>query len=254
MSGCAGEGHNFLQFKSIHPGANSVDGLGDSTRVINFRIDAAHPWIASNGTTRVDRSWIDNGTEEELVQYVYTILQDHGLSTSLGACTSIASPFVLNLNKAGANAGLGTWSLYIQLHDRLARDRGHRGVEHDLRATKKTKYDLGTSTFDLGTSKHDLGTSKHDLGTSKHDLGTSSVPHFRVTHERKLLCPVCQNEFAPSDTVMAKFDKPHEHMIRDRAGRKSTWPTIKCKNKSCRAGLSTSPTASRRIYEVNSLS
>ena len=226
VSGCAGEGHNFLQFKSIHPGANSVDGLGDSTRVINFRIDAAHPWIASNGTTRVDRSWIDNGTEEELVQYVYTILQDHGLSTSLGACTSIASPFVLNLNKAGANAGLGTWALYIQLHDRLARERGHRSVENDLRATKKTKY---------------------NLGTSKYDLGTSTDPRYRVTHERKLLCPACHDEFAPSDNVMAKFDKPHQHMV----GKWRTWPQIKCKI--CRLKLSTSPTVARRFTEVISL-
>ena len=67
-------------------------------------------------------------------------------------------------------------------------------------------------------------------------------------------CAVCQNEFAPSDTVMAKSDKPHEHRMRDRHCRMSTWPKIKCKNKSCGAGLSTSPTASRRIYEVNSLS
>ena len=227
----------------LHAGPSSSDGLADSTRVINVRLEAAgsvfHPGPLVKGSSRpfpngVLAGWIDDNTEEELVQYLYKILQTHGLSPALGACSSKDSEFVLNINHAGATAGLGTFALYFQLHDRLARERGHRSVENDLRATKKTKYNLGTS--------------KYDLGTSIYATNSSTDPRYRVTHERKLLCPACHDEFAPSDNVMAMFDKPHQHMIR---GRSPRWPQIKCKI--CKLKLSTSPTVARRFTEVISL-
>ena len=167
-------------------------------------------------TTTRRRSWS--------TQHVYYILKDHALATGLGTCSASVSPFTLNINKAGASAGPGTWALYVQLHDRLARERGDRDTKHDLRATKRTKYDLGTD-------KHALGTDKQALGTSKYALNSSTDPWYLVTHERTLLCPTCQKEFRPSNNVMVRqcdgstIRMPESASRRSAAKTRTAWPS-----------------------------
>ena len=178
-------------------------------------------------TTTRRRSWS--------TQHVYYILKDHALATGLGTCSASVSPFTLNTNKAGASASLGTWALYVQLHDRLARERGDRDTKHDLRATKRTKYDVGTSTR-INNSARGLVDVEDDVETSRSRkfaaqvsaAARSTVPRLLATHERALVCPACQKEFKPSNTVMAKFDNPY-------AGVRQ--PQIRCKNKNCMAKL-----------------
>ena len=114
------------------------------------------------------------------MQYLYEILQTHGLSPALGACSSSASEFVLNINRAGSNAGLGTFALYFQLHDGLARRRGDRSVEHDL----------------------------HAKGTTKWALNSSTASRLLNTNGRKLLCHACNTAFKAADTAMHKFVPP----------------------------------------------
>ena len=227
-----------------HAGPSSSDGLADSTRVINVCLEAAgsefHPGPFVTGSSRpfpngVLAGWIDDNTEEELVQYLYGILQTHGLSPALGACSSSASEFVLNINRAGSNAGLGTFALYFQLHDGLARRRGDRSVEHNLRATGQDARTLGTDARTLGTDAVTLGTglvalgldktslkiSKHAKGTSKWARNSSTAPRLLNTNGRKLLCHACNMAFKAADTVMQKFDHP----VRNRGH----WPRINCR-------------------------
>ena len=230
----------------LHAGPSSSDGLADSTRVINVRLEAAgsvfHPGPLVKGSSRpfpngVLAGWIDDNTEEELVQYLYGILQTHGLSPALGACSSSASEFVLNINRAGSNAGLGTFALYFQLHDGLARRRGDRSVEHDLLATGQDARTLGTDAVTLGTGLVALGLDKTSLKISKHAKGTtkwarnsSTAPRLLNTNGRKLLCHACNMAFKAADTVMQQFDHP----VRNRGGH---WPRINCRI--CRANRKT---------------
>ena len=175
---------------NAHRGPSSVDGLADSRRVINYCIEALGVWTEIRRWDSRVRGWIDGDTsEEELVQHVYSILKDHGLATGLGTCSASASPFILNTNIAGASAGPGTWALHVQLHDRLTRERGDRDTEHDLRATKRTKYDLGTTMQAFGIDKASRGVDLHSLGKSKFALNSSTAPRLLVTHERTLVCP-----------------------------------------------------------------
>ena len=238
----------FAEFRMLeHPGPSSADGLAYSSRVINACLETAG-------------GWIDDDTEEELIQYLYGILKTHGLSPGLGACTSVDSEFVLNINRGGANAGLGSLALYLQLHDRLARPRGDRSVEHNLRATGKDAYtlktdaytlktdafsletdaysletdahtlktdalSLGTGLVALGLDKKTLKICKGALGTSKYARNSSTDPRLQSpTSVRSSAVQSCAGVFQPSNNVMDKFDHPRRYL-----SPRGSEPQIRCK-------------------------
>jgi hypothetical protein len=108
-----------------------------------------------------------------------------------GNTAALQSAAVANVNGGSANAGPGSPFVYVYVQNCLAKPRGQRSLEDNLRVTGTDAYTKQTDAYSKGTYKRSLGPDKNSLGADAYSLGTDAFSkgtdaYWKGTDKRSL--------------------------------------------------------------------